>query len=72
MTDQDKDKQNPEVPILFSNCTNWNGKPFMKVFDFLQKLSGDAPDFDDLAQKEFMNNPEFNFPEGHETTYLEK
>ena len=53
MKEEDKDKQNEltTVPVLFSNCTNWNGKPFMKVYDFLQKLSGDAPDFDDLAQK---------------------
>ena len=67
MKEEDKDKQNEltSVPVLFSNCTNWNGKPFMKVHDFLQKLSGEAPDFDALAQKEFMNNPEFNFEEGH-------
>lgn len=34
----------PDVPMLFSNATNWRGKPFMKLIDFIMKAQ-ETPDF---------------------------
>ena len=31
---------NDTVPMLFSNATNWVGKPFMKLMDFMKITSG--------------------------------
>ena len=37
----------PKRPMLFSDSTNWQGKSFMKVVEFLQILDANArPDFD--------------------------
>ena len=38
----------PDVPMLFSNATNWQGKPFMKLVDYLS-LAQNTPNFKDLA-----------------------
>ena len=39
------------VPILYSSCTGWLGRPFMLLYDFLIKLKGGTePNFDELAQ----------------------
>lgn len=37
-------KSNEDVPMLFSNTTNWKGKPFMRLQDFLLKCT-DNPKF---------------------------
>ena len=39
---------NPEVPMLFSNATNWKGKPFMPLSDFVLKTK-QMPDFREQA-----------------------
>ena len=38
----------PDVPMLFSNCTNWRGRPFMKVSEFMARTH-DLPDVKGLA-----------------------
>ena len=39
---------NEEVPMLFSNATNWIGKPFMRIEDYLTKVN-EKPNFDRQA-----------------------
>ena len=41
---------NPEVPMLFSNATNWYGKPFMRLTEYLS-LKITTPKFSFLAQE---------------------
>ena len=36
---------NEEVPMLFSNKTNWKGKPFMTMYDFVMRMNTEKPDF---------------------------
>ena len=47
-----------DVPVLFSEATNWKPRPFMTLFDFLDTLEpGIEPDYDtialDAAKQEF-------------------
>jgi len=35
---------NPDVPMLFSNITNWKGVPFVSFIDFMDELIG-HPDY---------------------------
>lgn len=35
------------VPVLYSNVTNWAPRPFMKVIDLLEQLQGEQPNFDE-------------------------
>lgn len=37
-------KGNPEVPMLFSNATNWRGRPFVRLYDFVMKNTS-VPNF---------------------------
>lgn len=39
----------PDVPMLFSNATNWYGQPFMRLIDYLGKQWQEPPDFNFLA-----------------------
>ena len=39
---------NPNLPLLFSNATNWKGKPFMKLIDFIMR-NVNIPDFNEQA-----------------------
>ena len=39
----------PEAPMLFSNVTNWRGRPFMRLKDFILK-SARIPNFELQAQ----------------------
>ena len=32
-------KANEEVPMLFSNCTNWQGRPFMRLTEFVNRVT---------------------------------
>jgi len=32
-------QENESVPLLFSNCTNWQGKPFMRISEFVIRAS---------------------------------
>ena len=41
-----------DVPALFSNQTNWKGKPFIKFGEFLLKLTGGIPCFKDQIEEE--------------------
>ena len=42
---------NPEVPVIFSNITNWYPKPFMSVLDFLNTLSPDEPPYEKFEEE---------------------
>ena len=54
------------VPYLYSNCTNWAGKPFRKVVEFLEDLEGeDKPDFEQLVDAEMMKTEKFNYPKDY-------
>ena len=39
---------NEHLPMLFSNATNWKGKPFMKLIDFIMR-NVYIPDFKEQA-----------------------
>ena len=40
----------PEVPVMFSNITNWRPKPFMHILTFLDTLEdGDEPDYEKVV-----------------------
>ena len=41
---------NPDVPMLFSNATNWYGRSFMRLTDYLTKTMS-VPDFNFLAKE---------------------
>lgn len=43
-------KDHEEVPMLFSNATNWKGKPFMKLLDFV-KRNTPVEDFKEQAME---------------------
>lgn len=37
-----------QVPILYSNCTNWRGRPFKRLVDFVDSLT-EYPNFEQQA-----------------------
>ena len=41
---------NPEVPVIFSNITNWEPKPFMTVLDFLNTLQPEEPPYEKFEE----------------------
>ena len=44
---------NEDVPVLFSNITNWKPKPFMTILDFLDTLEdSNEPDYDSVTLSE--------------------
>ena len=61
------------IPYLYSNCTNWSGKPFRKVIDFLEDLEGEEkPDFEQLVDAEMMKEEKFNYPKDYELRESDK
>ena len=57
-----------DVPVLFSNCTNWGAKPFKNLGLALRELGGEVPDFEMQAKKAL----EMQSPFRHETNPTKK
>ena len=37
-------KSHEDVPMLFSNATNWKGRPFVRLADYIE-MSSESPKF---------------------------
>jgi hypothetical protein len=47
--------QNPNLPVLFTQSTNWKGRPFENILDVLKKLE-EAPNWSKDVEREVKNH----------------